>query len=199
MQYFDTLPKMIKTDNNGISLIMTNIMARASIIPDILKNPLVYYEYDIQEGDTPETIAYKYYGDSYRYWIVLLANQILDPQWGWPMNNDVFESYLLNKYGSNFPIHSAIHHYEEIITQYDSGTLTSTVNTTIISEDTYNNLITSTKSYSLPTGTVTITISKNDVNYYDYELQQNEKNRSIQLLNANYVGELESQFESLMA
>jgi hypothetical protein len=60
MQYFDTLPKIIQTDNVGISRVFTNLLARASIIPDVLKNPLVYYSYDIQEGDTPETIAYKY-------------------------------------------------------------------------------------------------------------------------------------------
>ncbi len=76
MQYFDTLPKIIQTDNVGISRVFTNLLARASIIPDVLKNPLVYYSYDIQEGDTPETIAYKYYGDSYRYWIVLFANEL---------------------------------------------------------------------------------------------------------------------------
>jgi len=199
MQYFNTLPKIIKTDENSVSILMTNLMARASIIPELLKNPLVYYEYNIQEGDTPETIAYKYYGDSYRYWIVLFANQVLDPQWGWPMSNNVFEKYLLNKYGPLFPIHSAIHHYEEIDTQYDSSTLTTTVNTTIIDEDTYNNLATSTKSYSLPTGSVTVSVSKRAVNYYDYELEQNEKNRSIKLLNVNYVGTVESQLESLMA
>lgn len=199
MQYFKTLPKIIKTDDNSVSILMTNLMARASIIPELLKNPLVYYEYNIQEGDTPETIAYKYYGDSYRYWIVLFANQVLDPQWGWPMSNDVFEAYLLNKYGPEFQINSEIHHYEEIDTQYDSSTLTTTVNTTIIDEDTYDNLVTSTTSYSLPTGNVTISVSKKAVNYYDYELEQNEKNRSIKLLNVNYVGTVESQLESLMA
>ena len=76
MQYFDTLPKIIQTDNVGVSRVFTNLMARASIIPDVLKNPLVYYQYDIQEGDTPEIIAHKYYGESYRYWIVLFANEI---------------------------------------------------------------------------------------------------------------------------
>jgi hypothetical protein len=51
----------------GNSKIMTNIMVRVSIIPQILNNLAIYYQYDIQEGDTPEIIAHKYYGDSYRY------------------------------------------------------------------------------------------------------------------------------------
>jgi hypothetical protein len=48
MQYFDTLPKIIKTDNVGNSVIMTDLMARCSIIPEILKNPMVYYDYDVR-------------------------------------------------------------------------------------------------------------------------------------------------------
>jgi len=32
-------------------------------------------------NDTPEIVAEKFYGNSYRYWIVLLSNNIIDPQW----------------------------------------------------------------------------------------------------------------------
>ena len=65
MQYFESLPKIIYTDDSGIPKIATNIMARASMIPSILKNPVVYYQYDLQEDDTPEIVAHKYYGTSY--------------------------------------------------------------------------------------------------------------------------------------
>ena len=75
MKYFETLPKIVQTENFSAQL-MTNIMARASVIPSLLTNPLVYYEYDIQDGDTPEIVAQKYYGDSYAYWVVLYTNQI---------------------------------------------------------------------------------------------------------------------------
>ena len=90
MQYFDTLPKIIKTDATGNSLLMTNLMARASVIPSLLQNPAVFYQYDIQDGDTPEIVAYKYYGDVYRYWMIFYCNQIIDPQWDWPLNNQQF-------------------------------------------------------------------------------------------------------------
>ena len=64
MQYFNTLPKVIYT-TNGVSNIYTNLMSRVSVVPSFLKNPAIYYQYDIQETDTPEIIAAKYYGDSY--------------------------------------------------------------------------------------------------------------------------------------
>lgn len=66
MQYFDTLPKIIVEDNRGVSSIVTNLLARCSVIPNILKNPMVFYRYDIQEDDTPEIVAHKYYDDSYQ-------------------------------------------------------------------------------------------------------------------------------------
>jgi hypothetical protein len=198
MQYFDTLPKIIKTDANRNSVVMTDLMARCSIIPEILNNPMVYYDYDIQDGDTPEIVAYKYYGDSYRYWVVLFANQITDPQWDWPLNSNDFDAYITNKYPSFNP-YSTVHHYEKIVTQYDATTQTTTTKNIIIDEDTYNALVTGTNTYTLPTGSVTVTIAKAAVSYYDYELNLNESKRSIKILNSGYVEQLEKQFTDLMA
>jgi hypothetical protein len=198
MQYFDTLPKILQYDNVGTGRVFTNLLARASIIPELLKNPALYYSYDIQEGDTPEIIAHKYYGDSYRYWMVLLANEILNPQWGWPMSNTVFNDYLISKYGQAFNTQSTIHHYEKTLTQFDSGTNTTTTNTVEIDLNTYNTTFETTKSYTLPTGVVTVTISKAAVSYYDYELDLNESKRNIQILNSSYVNQLETELKNLM-
>jgi hypothetical protein len=197
MKYFNTLPKIISSNYNGGVMILTNLLARANIVPEALKSPLLYYTYDIQEGDTPEIVAHKYYGDSYRYWIVLFANQIMNPQWDWPLSGSNFEKYIQEKY-TDFNPYSEIQHYEEIIEQFDSSTLTKTTNKIIISQDTYDNFIPSTTTYSLPTGSVTVTTSVREVNYYTYELELNESKRNIQLLNKNYVGEFELELKKLM-
>ena len=198
MQYFNTLPKIVQTDVQGISRVFTNLLARASIIPERLKSPAIYYRYDIQEGDTPEIIAHKYYGDSYRYWIVLFANELMDPQWNWPMSGRVFEQYISSKYGDT-SVYSTIHHYEKTITQFDFNTNTTTTNTVQIDEDTYNEVFESTNTFSLPTGDVSVTISKNAVSIYDYELNLNESKRNIRILNSAYVNQLENEFKSLMS
>lgn len=198
MKYFNTLPKTITTNYNGGIIILTNLLARANIVPENLKSPLLYYTYDIQEGDTPEIVAHKYYGDSYRYWIVLFSNQIIDPQWDWPLNGNNFERYIVDKY-TEFNPYSTIHHYEKIITQYDVNTNTTTTNKVNISEEDYNNLIIDeTNTYTLPTGVVSVTTSGRAVNYYTYELELNESKRNIKLLNKNYVNEFESEFKRLM-
>jgi hypothetical protein len=199
MQYFDTLPKIINIDSRGNSRVMTNLLARASVIPAILKDPLIYYSYDIQDGDTPEIIAFKYYGDSYRYWIILFLNELLDPQWDWPMSPAVLKKYLENKYLST-NVYTTISYYEKIITQYDSNTQTTTVNKVRINQSTYNNLpVTQTNYYNLSTGSVTITTERNAVSIYDDELAQNEAKRNIKILNSNYVDLVETQLKKLMA
>ena len=205
MQYFDTLPKVIYTEN-GVSSVYTNLLARVSVIPQILKDPLIYYTYDIQEGDTPEIVADKYYGDSYRYWIVLYANEILDPQWNWPLNNQQFDNYLTKKYSSaanNVNVlaytQSTIKEYRKTVKSIDSISLVETVDTFVIDEDTYNSPSIPSATYQLPNSTVSQTITKSIANIYDYELEKNEAKRSINLINKIYVSELEQQFKSLMS
>jgi hypothetical protein len=197
MKYFNTLPKIVTSDYNNNTIVLTNLLARASLIDNYLDNPLMFYTYDIQEGDTPEIIAHKYYDDPYRYWIVLVSNQVLDPQWNWPLNSGVFNKYIVDKYSTINP-YSDVHHYEKIITQFDVATKTTTKNTVVVDQAAYNLVNENTKTVSLRTGSVSITTSKRGVSFYDYEQELNETKRNIKLLNKNYMNSFESQFYKLM-
>ena len=197
MKYFNTLPKIVTSDYNNNTIVLTNLLARASLIDNYLDNPLMFYTYDIQEGDTPEIIAHKYYDDPYRYWIVLVSNQVLDPQWNWPLNSGVFNKYIVDKYTTINP-YSDVHHYEKIITQFDVVTKTTTKNTVVVDQAAYNLVNENTKTVSLRTGSVSITTSKRGVSFYDYEQELNETKRNIKLLNKNYMNSFESQFYKLM-
>ena len=124
-------------------------MVRTDLIPQLSKNPLVFYQYSIQEGDTPEIIADKYYGDSFRYWITLYSNpNIMDPQSDWPLTSQQFLIYLNDKYataanGSSNVLsytQGTVHHYEKIFTSYDDETQTTAVKSVEVDLDTYNNI-----------------------------------------------------------
>ena len=209
MLYFNSIPKISTSDNNGNSIVLTNLLKRVSIIPSLLKNPELFYQYDIQEGDTPEIVAAKYYGDSYRYWLVLFANQILNPQWDWPLTSSQFDVYIKDKYAEAAAAANVssviayttgtIQQYTETITTVDSTSLNQTSKTIIIDENTYNNTATGITSQTFPSGAVvTQTVSKNAVSIYDYELELNESKRTINLINSIYTSEIEAQFKSLM-
>jgi hypothetical protein len=199
MKYFNSFPKIKSLDAAGNQMILTNLMVKSSIIQNILKNPMLYYEYDIQEGDTPEIIANKYYGDVYRYWIVLFSNQIVDPQWDWPMPTRKFEAYIENKYSANTAIlNSTVHHYEKVET-FNNIEGTSQVIKTYLTELDYNNLITQKQTFSFDSGTVDLVTDKRIVSIYDYEDELNESNRTIRLLNVSYVPQIESELSALMS
>jgi hypothetical protein len=205
MLYFNSIPKILTPDVNGAGILLTNLMARSEIIPSLLNNPMMFYKYDIQEGDTPEIIADKYYGDSYRYWIVLYANQILDPQWNWPLTNTQFDAYITSKYSAVAGVQSVLAYTQSTIKEYrktiksiDSISLVETVDTFVIDTNTYSQPITSSATYQLPNSHVTQNISKSSISIYDYELEKNEAKRTINLINKTYVSELEQQFKSLM-
>lgn len=194
MQYFSTLPKIAYIGENNSSTLYTNLMARATIKSSLLTNPLLYYTYDVQDEDTPEIVAHKYYGDVYRFWIILLTNQIMDAQWNWPLSGRNFEKYMAEKYQNQDPS-NIVHHYEKIMTTIDKESKTETVNYITIDEETYDNLIESENDYG---NMVTVKIEKRIVSVYDYELNLNESKRNIKILNKAYAAQLEQELERLM-
>lgn len=207
MRYFSKLPLTVGQDNTGRNFILRNIMARAEMIQDLKKNVQLFYDYSIQDGDTPESVAYKYYGDQYRYWIVLYSNGILDPQWEWPLTSNQFELYLNEKYKTIAEengktvleyTNTTIHHYEKLIITIDGDTLYQTTKNVIVDEETYNNTNEKTEQSTINGVTVNYTIGKRMVSLYDYEIEQNESKRQIKLIDKVYAAEMERQFEKLM-
>jgi hypothetical protein len=198
MKYFNTLPKVVTTDNNNNSIVLTNLLARVNVIPELLKNPLLYYSYDVQEGETPEIIASKYYGSPDNFWIVMFSNQLLDPEWDWPLSYANFSAYIIDKYGSASAAQSQIARYEKIITTSDS--LSNMVNreVIIIDQNEYSNTALNTVTVDFGNETVVITTEVNVVSAYDSELLVNESKRNINLLNVKFLPTIQSQFKKLM-
>lgn len=208
MLYFNTLPKILTPDENGRNILLTNLMVRASILQELQNNPMIFYEYTIQDGDTPEIVAEKYYGDSYDYWIILYSNQLLDPQWDWPLSRNEFNEYINSKYLTDAEAedktpfeytNTTIQKYEKIITTTDLTTDESNVIYISLTESDYNSLIPSTQSYVLPNGTGTVvSVEKRAVTIYDYEMQTNEKKREIKIMNEIYLASMHQQLTDLM-
>lgn len=206
MLYFNTLPKILTNDNNGYSVLLSNLVSRASLIEKLKNNPMLFYQYTIQEGDTPEMIANKYYGDSYRYWIILYSNEIMDPLWNWPLGYSQMESYLENKYATEAQlagkpvseyIRTTIHHYEKVITTTDLYTNERTERVMSIDYETYLSLVQYSETFE--NQNTSIEVTKREVSIYDYEIAENEAKREIKIMDASYASEMEKQLKTLMS
>ena len=75
-----------------------DITNRSKIREDLLSDPFIYLPYTINDGEKPETVAQLYYGSVDDTWLVLLANNITDPYHDWPLNDEEFDQYFINKY-----------------------------------------------------------------------------------------------------
>ena len=77
---------------------------------DVLSNVSLYDEYDIIDGETPEIIAEKVYGNPEYHWIIMLANERHDYITDFPLPEYTLEKYIVDKYGAQ---RYATHHYED--------------------------------------------------------------------------------------
>lgn len=77
---------------------VTDIFFRIGMVQKTINNASSFYLYLVNEGDTPEILAEKIYGDPGAFWMILYANYLFDPQFDWPLNNDEFSKYISEKY-----------------------------------------------------------------------------------------------------
>jgi hypothetical protein len=110
--YFKKFPlDLYSLDNRNSIQLVTAIYNRVNVRNEVKENLTAYDKYIVKEGETPEIVAYKFYGNSYYHWIILHTNDIIDPRFDWPLTHYQLERYVSSKYGGNEYIQS-IHHYE---------------------------------------------------------------------------------------
>lgn len=168
---------------NGKPLELTNITLRFKINELLRDKSVVMYDYDVQDGERPDIIAYKYYDDETLDWVILLINNIIDPQFEWPLDDRSFERYMRKKYGSLETAKQTVHVYEKILREQSV-----LFDGTIIPE---KRVVVDKDTYDLTSPTLRRTVDK-----YTYELELNEARSRIKILDNRYITGLVSTYES---
>lgn len=212
-RYFNYFPKTIyskEVKNQSLDTV-TNIIARFGFEESLKTNSTTFYPYEIKDGDTPEIIAKKFYDHQERHWIVLLFNDIVDPQFDWPLQGRVLNEYIDKKYSANNYADTAntsvsglswaksnIHSYYKTVKQVTiEGT---TIEQFQVDANTYANVVTSFAEHTLnDSSTITIEVLKETKSYYDYEDDVNEKKRKIKLIKKEFVPAIEKEFKKVIA
>jgi len=213
--YFDKFPVLLyNIEGKRLSTYQTttNIFFRVRVIREILANISAYYEYLISDSDTPEILADKVYGNPEAHWLILMTNDIVDPQYDWPLNSTNFNNYIIKKYGSIANAQTQIHHYEKVVTREEqlTGIVTEsrftvnedklTNNTLDVPYDYYENLpeTQEVNTYDLQNGRTVVEIIRRDaITCYDYENDLNEKKRAIKIIKPEYYGQIVREFDEL--
>ena len=182
--YFRNIPR-VGYDINGTGkdsfVNVTNIMKRVKFKPTVLEDISNYYPYFVKEGERPDIISQVEYGNVGYAYLILLVNDIFDPNFDWPLNSQVFEKFIINKYGSVTTAISGIKHYYQIIRAEVPRTGTSERIPEVkfaVDETTYDSLGISDRT----------TLSN-----YDYEVELNDAKREIRLINPAFIQDIDYQ------
>jgi hypothetical protein len=209
-KYFSKFPKTFYTLQSvpyGADVV-TNIISRYSMEQSFKENTSVFEKYNVQESDTPEIIASKIYGSSERHWIVLAMNDIVDAQFDWPLNYRTLISVIDSKYIANANTgQTGLNWAQQNIHSYYSIERRTTISTgdflekkVQVDANTYGNVSVTSSNKTLDDGNqITISITKETISYYDYELEENEKKRQIKLLKPEFAFALEQELTSVFS
>ena len=94
-EYFDKFP-LIRYQN----LAARDLTRRVNFLKSTVANPFVFLPYTIEDDMRPEDVAYYYYGSTDYTWLIYLANNIVDPYHQWPLSQENFNQYLIQKYSA---------------------------------------------------------------------------------------------------
>lgn len=217
-KYFNFFPKTVYSLSNTVIGLdsVTNIISRFRFENSLKDNFAVFYQYEVQEGDTPEIIAGKYYDNPERHWIVLMFNDIVDPQFDWPLDHRTFNEYVDVKYSTSEYADTAntgipgltwaknnnnVKSYYRVITQQTSEnnyTDKIEVDGVTYANDVYMQPGAATEILLDDGTSVTISYDKETKNYYDYENELNENKRKIKLLKKEFVPQVEKEFKRII-
>ena len=121
MAYFDRFPMMAyDVKGNEQYKLLPNILKRVKLRAGIRSGSFLFDNYDVTDGERPEDVAFKLYGDAELHWVVLMTNNVTDRYYQWPLSAPQFAEHLTDKYGAGNE--DATHHFEKTT---DSGKTSS--------------------------------------------------------------------------
>jgi hypothetical protein len=94
-EYFRKFPLIDYRGTVGV-----NILKRVDFNSNVKGFYEAFYEYTMKEDDNIQHLAHDYYNDVDFDWLIYLANDIVDPYYGTPLNSTDFTSFIKKKYGS---------------------------------------------------------------------------------------------------
>ena len=173
--YFDVFPIILYDSIGDYNFKdVTNLLRRVRLRAKVKTNVMMFDTYDVKNGETPEMIADKLYGTTELHWVVLMVNDITDRFHQWPLSAAQFNQYVADKYDDI----NGIHHYE---VAQESGDTTVKI---WVENDVDTDAYTSTA----------ITRITN----YEYELEEQDRKRQIQLLDPEYLPLFINEFNKRM-
>jgi hypothetical protein len=152
-----------------------NFFRRYKVNDEIFSYVVFFTKYTIVDGDRPDTLADRLYGDPFYDWVILLTNNLVNSQYDWPMTNYTLSKVIEKEFDDPY---GTIHHYET----YEYGPYKEGLH---VDEAFYN------RTHKLNISGQIVTKSGNElcrpVTIIEHYTAENEKKREIYLLKPTYL------------
>lgn len=149
-------------------------MLRAAIARNVFSQISAFYPYVVKEELRPDQVAEFYYGDPHYAYLVWLSNDIIDPFFQWPLTDAQLNRVVAQRYGDLETARGTIIHYKHPERSY------------LMTPVTY--------AHTDPT----LLTDWTPVYAYDYEVELNDRRRTIQLVSVDYLPQINSEMRNVL-
>lgn len=188
MSYFRNIPN-IEYDTKPIQypfseseyVVAKNFFRRYQVNPDVFSYAVFFKKYAIVEGEKIYQVAEKAYNDPFLDWVIILSNNLVNPQFDWPLSEYDLRKYCEKNYDDPY---GTIKFYRTVEVLRADGT--PIIKENLIVDETFYN---STYSYwdTDQVRSIPGSIISTPVTIFEDEQEKNEKKREIFLLKPSYL------------
>lgn len=150
---------------------------------DVYTESNMFVQYIVENGERPENISYKIYGDEQYYWVILQVNDVVDYYNQWPLSIYEFEKFILKKYGS-WENASKPHHWETTEAVTEDGIIMLPAGLNVSENFTYTYVYSADDSRYIERTVVSTSVSN-----VEYENKLNDAKKVKFILNKKYLGD----------
>lgn len=205
MAYFDLIPN-IEIEKRPLTFpfsesqydLAKNFFKRSKLTQSSYNYNVFFNEYQLTDNDRIDYLAYKTYGRSDLDWVILLTNNIINPNFDLPIKDNLLYDAVNKAYvdspgnQSNEPA-DRIHHYETLQLKNSAGQIVLAEGLKVESSF-YNG------TYKYFDNGLVLTKSGSEVSIpvtnFDYEKRLNDLKRKIYLLRPEYIQDFKEKFKN---
>ena len=192
---FEYVNRLPDSHSSSEYIEVKNLFKRGKIRDDVYQNVTYFTKYSIKGDDRPDNVAFDIYEDSKLDWVILLSNNIVNIQTEWPLDQESFENYLLNKYGNQQNIHGT-HHYETKKIKNSMGAIVLPEGLQVDQYFSMSFLDANLGTYTEIGGAGDLITT--EVTNYEYEVDLQDKKRQIFVLKQSYLNIILTDMDRLM-
>lgn len=189
LEYVNRLPDA----KIGDYTLVKNLFKRGKLREDIFQNLSFFTKYQIDGDDRPDNVAFKVYDDSNLDWLILICNNVINIQTEWPLPQNDFDRFVLDKYGDYNTLYNGIHHYETVEVTNSQGVIILPAGLQVQSNYTL------TYYDYFADSLVTVNDAVIPVTNYEYEEGIENDKRNIFILKPQYLNVVQDDMEEIMA